>query len=59
MSQSRASYRNVKPGWNPHFMALLLKKTSKVFIDRGMDKENVIHIFNGILLSHLQPCGWI
>ena len=21
-------------------------------IDRGMDKENVVHIYNGILLSH-------
>ena len=23
-----------------------------MFIDRRMDKENVVHIYNGILLSH-------
>ena len=23
-----------------------------MFIDRGMDKEDVVHIYNGILLSH-------
>ena len=52
MSQSRASYRNLKLEWNPHFMVLLWKKTSKVFINRGMDKENVVYIYNRILLSH-------
>ena len=23
-------------------------------IDRGMDKENVVHIYNGILFSHIK-----
>ena len=23
-----------------------------MFIDRRMDKENVVHVYNGILLSH-------
>ena len=23
-----------------------------MFTDRGMDEENVVHIYNGILLSH-------
>ena len=23
-----------------------------MFIDRGMDKEDVVHIYNGLLLSH-------
>ena len=26
----------------------------EVSIDRGMDKEDVVHIYNGILLSHLK-----
>ena len=25
---------------------------TQMSIDRGMDKEDVIHIYNGILLSH-------
>ena len=28
------------------------KKGQTVSIDRGMDKEDVVHIYNGILLSH-------
>ena len=27
-------------------------ETTKMPIDRGMDKEDVVHIYNGILLSH-------
>ena len=27
-------------------------ETTQMFIDRGMDKEDVVHIYNGILLSH-------
>ena len=27
-------------------------ETAQMTIDRGMDKENVVHIYNGILLSH-------
>ena len=46
-------------------------ETSQMSIDRGVDKEDVVHIYNGILLSHkrnkivqrivqnlLQRCGW-
>ena len=28
-----------------------------MFIDRGMDKEDVVHIYNGILLSHKNEIG--
>ena len=38
---------------------------SQMSIDRGVDKEDVVHIYNGILLSKkrnnivpLQRCGW-
>ena len=44
LSQSGASYRNVKLGWNPHFMALLWKKASRVSIDRWMVKEDAVYI---------------
>ena len=27
-------------------------KTTEVSFDKGMDKEDVVHIYNGILLSH-------
>ena len=27
-------------------------EATKISIDRGMDKEVVLHIYNGILLSH-------
>ena len=27
-------------------------KTTKMYFDRGQDKEDVVHIYNGILLSH-------
>ena len=40
-------------------------EASQMSIDRGVDKEDVVHIYNGILLSHkrnkivlLQRCGW-
>jgi len=28
-------------------------------IDRWMDKEVVVHICNGILLSHKKECVWV
>ena len=28
-------------------------------IDRGMDKEVVVHIYNGILLSHKKEQNWV
>ena len=28
-------------------------------INRGMDKEDVVHIFNGILLSHKKERNWV
>ena len=28
-------------------------------IDRGMDKEDVVHIYNGILLSHKKERNWV
>ena len=28
-------------------------------IDRWMDKEAVVHMYNGILLSHKKECMWI
>ena len=28
-----------------------------MFFDRWMDKEDVIHIYNGILLSHKKECN--
>ena len=28
-------------------------------IDRGMDKEDVVHIYNGILLSHKKEWNWV
>ena len=30
-----------------------------MFINRGMDKENVVHIYNGILLSHKKEQNWV
>ena len=30
-----------------------------VLIDRWMDKENVAHIYNGILLSHKKKRNWV
>ena len=41
----------------PMFVAALLtvakpQKQPKCPSDRGMDKEHVVHIYNGILLSH-------
>ena len=27
-------------------------EVTRMFIDRGMNKEDVVHIYNGILLSH-------
>ena len=27
--------------------------------DKGMDKEDVVHIYNGILLSHKKEQNWI
>ena len=28
-------------------------------IDRGTDKEDVVHIYNGILLSHKKERNWV
>ena len=28
-------------------------------INRGMDKEDVVHIYNGILLSHKKEWNWV
>ena len=28
-------------------------------IDRGMDKEDVVHIYSGILLSHRKERNWV
>ena len=28
-------------------------------IDRGVDKEDVAHIYNGILLSHTKKWNWV
>ena len=28
-------------------------------IDRRMDKEDVVHIYNGILLSHKKEQNWV
>ena len=28
-------------------------------IDRGMDKEDVVHMFSGILLSHNKEQNWV
>ena len=28
-------------------------------IDRWMDKEDVVHIYNGILLSHINEWNWV
>ena len=28
-------------------------------IDRGMDKDDVVHIYNGILLSHKNERSWV
>ena len=28
-------------------------------INRGMDKEDVVHIYNGILLSHRKERNWV
>ena len=28
-------------------------------VDRGMDKENVVYIFNGILPSHNKEQNWV
>ena len=30
-----------------------------VSIDRGMDKEDVVHIYNGILLRHKKEPKWV
>ena len=30
-----------------------------MFINRGMDKEDVVHIYNGILLSHNKEWNWV
>ena len=32
---------------------------TQIPMDRGMDKEDVVHIFNGILLSHQKGCLFI
>ena len=28
-------------------------------INRGMDKEDVVHIYHGILLSHTKERNWV
>ena len=28
-------------------------------INRWMDKEDIVHIYNGILLSHKKECIWV
>ena len=28
-------------------------------VDRGMDKEDVVHMFSGILLSHNKEQNWV
>ena len=30
-----------------------------MFIDRRMDKEVVVHIHSGIVLSHKKECIWV
>ena len=30
-----------------------------MFIDRGMDKEDVVHIYNGMLLSYKKELYWV
>ena len=30
-----------------------------MFIDKGMDKEVMVHIHNEILLSHIKECIWV
>ena len=32
---------------------------AKASINRGMDKEDVVHIYNGILLSHKKEQNWV
>ena len=27
--------------------------------DRWMDKEAVVHVYNGVLLSHKKECIWV
>ena len=34
-------------------------KQPKCPIDRQMDKEDVVHIYNGILLSHKKELNWV
>ena len=36
----------------------IIAKTWKPNIDRTMDKEDVVHIHSGILLSHKKECHW-
>ena len=38
--------------YNSQDMEATLSINRGMSIDRGMDKEDVIHIYNGILLSH-------
>ena len=30
-----------------------------MYLNRGMDKEYVVHIYNGILLSHKKKWNWV
>ena len=34
-------------------------EATKMSISRGMDKENVVQMYNGILLSHKKEQKWV
>ena len=34
-------------------------ETTQMSIDEWMDKENVVHIYNGILLNHKKEQIWV
>ena len=34
------------------FIATIFTIATRIFIDRRMDKEDLVHVYNGILLSH-------
>ena len=42
-----------------NLLSLRGKKATSMSINRGMDKQNVVHIYNGILLSHKKEQNWI
>ena len=51
--ENHNSKRYVHP--NVHFSTIYHSQgmeTTQMSIERGMDKDNMVHIYNGILLSH-------